>query len=500
MDIGVWNIVGIILVILLIMGVGIYSGRMVADASDFDTGGGKGGKLMVCGAIMGSLVSGQATIGTAQLAFDFGLSAWWFTLGAGIGCLVLAVGYAIPLRHSGSVTLLEVIGKEYGPKAEYAGSVLCSIGIFISVIAQVLSSCALLTTIFHMQFWLAAAISIIIMAFYVVFGGAWGAGMGGVVKLVLLYVASILGLVIVLTGSGGLSGILGGLNNLLAGTDLGNISGLVTEGDISGRYVNLFARGFLKDMGSGISLLLGVLATQTYAQAIWSAKSDSEARKGALLSALLIPPIGIACIFIGMFMRNHCLTEAEIAALTEAGKKIPEGMMEIANSSQVFPSFVLYYMPQFIGGIVLGTLLITVIGGGAGLSMGVASILVNDIVCKISEKFSDTKKKLYAIRFTIVAVLVLAAIIALIVPGGVINDFGFLSMGIRGTVVFIPLTCALFAKGKVSSGVTLVSMAAGPIAVLGGNFVNLPFDPLFLGIAVTVVIMAAGYITNKSNS
>ena len=197
--------------------------------------------------------------------------------------------------------------------------------------------------------------------------------------------------------------------------------------DMSARYFSLFSRGFLKDMGSGLSLLLGVLATQTYAQAIWSAKSDSKARKGAMLSAVLIPPIGIACIFIGMFMRNHCMTTNEIAALTEAGKSIPEGMIEIASSSQVFPTFVLHYMPKFIGGIVLGTLLVTVIAGGAGLSLGVATILVNDIFCKISKQLADVKKKLYTTRVTIVVILCCAAAIALVVPGAIINDFGFLS-------------------------------------------------------------------------
>lgn len=78
--IGVLHIVGIIFVLVLIACVGAYSGRKVCDAADFTTGGGKAGTMVVAGTIMGTLVSGQATVGTAQLAFNFGMSAWWFTL------------------------------------------------------------------------------------------------------------------------------------------------------------------------------------------------------------------------------------------------------------------------------------------------------------------------------------------------------------------------------------------------------------------------------------
>lgn len=134
-----WTIVGIVLVLLLIIGVGLLSGKKVQDAKDFVTGGGKAGPLLVCGTIMGALVSSQATIGTAQLAFHYGLAAWWFTLGSGIGCLMLGVGYAGSLRKSGCVTELQIISKAFGPAAGSLGSVLCSVGIFISVLAQVVA-------------------------------------------------------------------------------------------------------------------------------------------------------------------------------------------------------------------------------------------------------------------------------------------------------------------------------------------------------------------------
>ncbi|MEE0775497.1 MAG: sodium:solute symporter family protein, partial [Bacillota bacterium] len=193
MEIGVWHIVGILLVLALIAVVGVTSGRRVKDAADFTTGGGNAGPWLVGGAIMGSLIGGQATVGTVQMAFVFGISAWWFTLGAGIGSVVLAIGYVIPLRRSGNMTLLQIIGEEYGGRAECVASILFSIGIFIGVISNILAFAALLSSILPVSVWQAAAISVAVMAVYVIFGGVWGAGMGGIVKLVLLYIASVIG-------------------------------------------------------------------------------------------------------------------------------------------------------------------------------------------------------------------------------------------------------------------------------------------------------------------
>ena len=325
MTLTIWHVIGILATLAVIVGVSIYSGRSVKSAADFDRGG-SSGPWLVAGAIMGALVSGQATVGTAQLAYSYGLAAWWFTLGAGIGCLLLAVGYVVPLRHSGSTTLLGIVSQRYGKAAGYWGSVLCSLGIFISVIAQVISATALLTTIFPMGMGAAALVSVAIMTLYVVFGGVTGAGMGGVVKLFLLYLACIVGSLTVWSLSGGVTPLLGRVSDLCQAPGMDAVLGLSGGADaFHTRFLSLVARGPLKDVGSGISLLLGVLSTQTYAQAIWSARSDSAARKGALLSALLIPPIGIACILIGLYMRAHYITTAEVQALAALGQAVPPG-------------------------------------------------------------------------------------------------------------------------------------------------------------------------------
>ena len=43
------TLIGILLVMVLIIGVSWFSGRKVADAKDFFSGGGKAGPLIVCG-------------------------------------------------------------------------------------------------------------------------------------------------------------------------------------------------------------------------------------------------------------------------------------------------------------------------------------------------------------------------------------------------------------------------------------------------------------------
>jgi SSS family solute:Na+ symporter len=196
-------------------------------------------------------------------------------------------------------------------------------------------------------------------------------------------------------------------------------------------------------------------------------------------------------------MRGHYITTEEINALTAAGQSVPAGLKEIASTSQVFPVFIVNHMPALFGGIVLGTLFITVVGGGAGLSFGVATILVNDIFKKVSSRIDTAVKTLITTRITIVVVLTLAMLVAIVVPGAIINDFGFLSMGLRGTVVFLPVTGALFLKGKIHSNWVVVSIVLGPIAVLIVEFAKLPFDSLIAGIAVSLICMIIGGVVKS---
>jgi SSS family solute:Na+ symporter len=113
-NISQYHILGSIITLSITIFIGIYSGRKVKDVKDFSSGGYNASSTLVAGTIIGTLVGGSSTIGTAQLAFTNGLSAWWVTIGAGIGCLLLSKVFTLPLRSSKCDTIQQMISKEYG--------------------------------------------------------------------------------------------------------------------------------------------------------------------------------------------------------------------------------------------------------------------------------------------------------------------------------------------------------------------------------------------------
>ncbi|MBQ2697356.1 MAG: sodium:solute symporter family protein [Clostridia bacterium] len=448
MELTLSHLIGLLGTLCAITLLGLWSGRRVRSAEDFSTGGAKASPVMVTGSLMGTLVGGASTIGTAQLAFTYGFSALWFTLGAGLGCIALAF-FVKPLRRSGCKTLQQLVAREYGATAGLLASLLGILGTLLSVVAQVLSGTALIGALLPLSTGVCAVLCVGMMMCYVLFGGMWGAGIVGTVKCVLLYAAALLG--------GALAWRLGG-------------GAAAFEAVLPGGF-GLFNRGLWVDAGAGLSLVLGVLSTQTYAQSVLSGRSDRAALQGVLASAVLIPPIGIGAALVGMAMR---LTAPDMTA------------------AQAFPRFVLLHMPGLLGGGVLATLLVTVLVAGAGLSLGIGTIAAQDIYRRFRPA-ADDAAALRATRLTIAGALLLSLVFTGERLSAAILSWSFMSMALRGAMIFLPLCGALFFPGRVSRRFAVAAIAVGPLTVLLVQLLWRPaFDPLFVGFAAALAVMLAG--------
>lgn len=448
-------IVGMVITIVALVAVSALSVKVANK---------KGGAnaFLVAGAIMGTLVGGSSTIGTAQLAYQYGLSAWWFTLGGGISCIILALIYAKPFYRSGHTSLMGFIANEYGRKTGVIASAFSSLGSFISIISQLISATAIIAVVFpDLSLSVSLIFSAIIMILYVIFGGVKGSGFVGILKMILLYISMLSAGLLVLYLCGGLTGF------------TQTVSKIDNPQNIN--FYNLFARGFSKDMGACMSLILGVITTQSYAQAIFMASNEKQAVKGALLSSVLVPPIGIGGILVGLYMRAMHPGIVSKTALTY---------------------FITQYMPPVLSGIVLGALFIAVVGTGAGLALGISVVIKKDIMPEIKHIVKEKLYKMVTEKKLIVVVLLLACVLSMGPLGDTILNFSFMSMGLRGATVFVPLCFAMFLSGYVPDKYAELSIIFGPATVLLFNLWNvLPFDPLFGGVIVSAIIMLAGMIT-----
>ena len=91
--------------VFAVIGSGFYVSRSVRSSAGYSVAGRSAGASLVAGSIAGTVVGGGATVGTAQLAYSFGLSAWWFTLGSGIALIHMGIFY--PKRQS--ITAIETL-------------------------------------------------------------------------------------------------------------------------------------------------------------------------------------------------------------------------------------------------------------------------------------------------------------------------------------------------------------------------------------------------------
>lgn len=446
--------IGFAITLALMAWIGIRSGNKVTSSGDFAVGNHKAGSAIVAGTIMGTLVGGASTIGTAQLAYSFGFSAWWFTLGAGLGCVMLAAFYIKPIRKSGKDTVTQIIAEEYGKTAKALSGIALSMGIFLNIVAQVLAGVALLVSLSGISPFSAALLTIVCMGTFVLFGGVWGAGAAGTAKTVLLYLAVLSGGFVALFLAGGIRGLASAFPAF--------------------PWFSLLGRGAPVDLSAGFSLIVGVLSTQTYIQAAISGKDEKAAMRGAWASAVLIPPIGLAGIIIGLFMRT---AHPALDPVT------------------VFPQFVLMYLPPWLGGIVLAALFVAVLGTGAGLALGVGVILAKDLYAWLINPRASDKEILLASRVAIAGVMAAALFFISGNLKSLILQWSFLSMGLRGAAVFGVLAGALFLKGRVPRIFALCSIVAGPLAMLAWKFFLPGFlDPLLPGMTASLALLAAGLL------
>lgn len=447
---------------LLFTGIAGYLGKLkIQNSKDFIFGGNKLGVAGVTSMLMGSIIGGASTVGTAQMAFTQGISAIWFIMGVCIASIILGLIYGKYIENKEVETIPQIIGYSYGNSARTASSILLSIGMFIHINGQVIAVIAIFTAVLGMSFEKAAGIVIVLLIVYVVFGGMWSSAIVGGIKTILLYGTSLISGYIL-------------IHNLDA---LLEINSFFPKEP----WFNLFSDGVGQDLALGVSTITGILSTQTYFQAVMAGRNKKISRNSGFLTAFLVLPVGIVCTLIGMYMRIH-------------HPYIPP--------REAFPLFLMEYLSPAIGGISMATVLISSTATGAGLTLGIATMFVRDVYKKIIDKDANDKRQLLILRLVIVLIGIFTFIVVINNKGSLILEWGFLSMVFRALPIFIPVMGAILFKERINPKAGIYSIIGGPVASI--LWIALGYDKLnsiYIGLLVGILpICIKGHSQRITNS
>lgn len=451
-----------ILTLAIFVAVGTFIGTGTSDPKDYSLGSRRFSTAGVTGILLGALVGGASTVGTVQMAYSHGITAIWFTLGGGIGCLFLGLKFAVPLRNSNITTVADFLAKSYGGKESLSGksisltaTISSTLGTFISISAQFLSCIALLKGLFPISSSTASLLAGLLIIGFIAVGGLKSFSTLGGAKIILLY--------FVLLSCFAMAIVKGGTFSFVT-SQLAPIP-----------WFNPFGRGFLPEIGYLASMIVGVFTTQIYIQALAAAKDAQTARKSAFASALLMPPMGFLGTWIGLSVRARGI---EIKA------------------DEVLSWFIMDSFSPLLGGIIWGGIIITVIGCASGLILGVSTNIVKNLVPeKFIQKHRD--KEIMINRLIIGAIVATAALAGIAGTGSMILEWSYLSMGLRGAGTFLPFVATVMRPDSLPPRWALASSIAGLSGMIIWSIASLPGDPLFAGLAVSAVCVFIGIKSKK---
>lgn len=445
------HFVVMVMTIFVVLAGGIYAARSVHSAEGFSLGGRSAGIPMIAGSIAGTCVGGGATVGTAQLAGSLGLSAIWFTIGVGLSLLVMGVIYARPLRYTGLETISQYLVESYGKGAGRFTSFSTSLGILFSAVASTLPGIALLAALTGATYLESAAMLFLLVLLYAFFGGMKSASVGGILKMLFLF------LTLFVLGYTAWQGLME-RPALLADKPMG--------------FFSIWGIGLHAILNNVVSVLVGMICTQTYIQAIFSAATPRTAAIGLILAAIVAIPIGVPCAMIGIYMQA---AHPELPAIL------------------ALPAYLLQYASPLMGGMALGGIVLGIVGSIAGLSLGVGTMVARDILEPVM-KITSEKGKLALLRGTVVGAVLLAMMIAAVNRESQILFWNYLSMALRGCGIFIPLTLAVFKPRMVSSQWAVASMVLSLGASIVAGMIRVDVSPIFVGLGTSLLVILLGIV------
>ncbi|MDP6418608.1 MAG: sodium:solute symporter family protein [Candidatus Krumholzibacteria bacterium] len=328
--------------------------------------------------LAGLAVGGASTIGVAERAYTKGISAGWYNAAWAFGAAVMGLLAARRYRRLEITTLPELFERYYsvaGRVIGVAGQLLLQL---VITSLQYVAGGAILSSLMPGVFSFRAGMAVTALVFVgiTLIGGFWAAGLTNVINVLVIYGGILLAAILTLGKLGGVSTLASQLPEAHGGFDLLAVG--------PGLIVAWF-----------LVMLTTTHSTQSIIQIGFAAKNENSARRGFLLGALIIAPVGFISALLGMS-----------AAVLHPGILPAEALPRVVLD-----------LPPLAAGLVLAGLWAADVSTASALLMGSATLVSHDIVKRFfAPDLSGAGEQILS-RVTVLALSALTFLLAMTVSG-----------------------------------------------------------------------------------
>ncbi|MBL4671305.1 MAG: sodium:solute symporter family protein [Arenicella sp.] len=362
--------------VVFMIALGWFVSRKQTTGEDFLLGGRDMPIFLTIGTTVATMVGTGSSMGAVGFAYDNGWAGTLYGLGGAIGILLLAWLIA-PVREHRFMTMSEELSYYVGanPLIKNVVAVLIFIASIGWLGAHMIGGGIYLAWVTDLSPSAAKVVVAMGFAVYVVIGGYTAVVWTDTIQAVILFVGFILMAVVSIEHVGGWS-------VLLEAQPLENVS-----------LLGLDKVGLIPAMSLAAAILVGILATPSYRQRIYSAKSVSAARKSFILSGCLYLLFSFIPALIGM------------AAYAIDGN--------LKEATFAFPFSAIQVLPLWIGIVVLIAGLSATMSSASSDAIAAVSILLRDIFGLVTGKMPDKEKMIPFSRFGLILIIAVALVFAL---------------------------------------------------------------------------------------
>jgi SSS family transporter len=378
----------------VMVGVGFYCRQHTTDVNGFVLGGRSVGPWLTAFAYGTSYFSAVVFVGYAgQFGWKYGIASTWIGIGnAVIGSLlawaVLGRRTRIMTQHLDSATMPQFFGQRYNSKALKIGA---SVIVFIFLIPYTASLYNGLSRLFGMAFNIDYTVCIVLMsvltAVYVIAGGYMATAINDFIQGIIMLFGIVTIIAAVLASKGGFMAALDGLAQV---TD-------ETASTTPGVFNSFFGPDPLNLLFVVILTSLGTWGLPQMVQKFYAIKSESDIKKGMVISTFFAIVVSGGCYFLGGFGRLFS-DQIDIAA---------------NGYDSVIPTMLSNLSPLLLGLVVI-LVLSASMSTLSSLVIASASTLTIDFLKDNFIKNMNEKKQVLLIRALVVVFIAISAVLALI--------------------------------------------------------------------------------------